>query len=533
MSTFQIDRLQALATGHYSPLIKDYLKGDPQLDAFIAQQPTVEGIAKAIAIRKKQPVDRLALQNYLADQYAELPKQEAVIQHIALLKLDTTFTVCAAHQPNLFTGPAYFIYKIAHAIQLARRLKTEFPDNDFVPVYFMGSEDNDLDELGHVYLHGEKISWDTDQEGAVGRMLVNDSLCKMRDQISTVLNTCPFGEDVRQLLDRSFVSGRTVQQSMMHLVHLLFGQFGLLVFIPDHPVVKQSFKDILLQEVSTGASYAVLNETLQQFPKSYKIQATGRPINLFYLKDGLRKRIDPVASGFSIADTSLHFSLAELRQEIEEHPERFSPNVVLRPVLQEKILPNVAFIGGAGELAYWLELKAVFERWGVPMPPLFLRNSILLISSEQSDLLKKLRLTTSQLFKGLKSIIKQQISMSLDIQQLRDVQVQSETLLNQLMPMLTAVDPTLVGSLEAMKTRNKRWISGLETKLIRAEKRNQEAYIRQLEKAYSSLFPNGQWQERTDNFFQYYAKYGADLIAQLIAAIQPLDPTVLIFEENK
>ena len=533
MSEFQIHHLHALDTGHYAPLIQDYLRGVPALSAYVAHPPTLEGIATAMAVRKQQSVDRNVLHNYLAEQYAELPKQEAVDQNIALLKANTTFTVCTAHQPNLFTGPSYFIYKIAHAIQLARRLKTEFSEHDFVPVYFMGSEDNDLDELGHVFLQGEKINWDTHQKGAVGRMRVDASLCKMRDRISSMLSACLFGNEVRQLLDQSFVSGRTVQQSMMHLVHALFGQYGLLVFIPDHPVIKQSFKDMLLQEVTTGASHTALQETLQQFPTSYKIQAAGRPVNLFYLKDDLRNRIDPVASGFSIADTSLHFSLAEMIQEIDQHPEHFSPNVVLRPVLQEKILPNVAFIGGAGELAYWLELKAVFERFDVPMPPLFLRNSVMMISREQSALLNKLGLTASHLFKDVQVLIKQQIAKSLDMQPLQDVQVQSVELLNQLIPLLTAVDPTLVGSLEAMKTKNKRWLSGLQTKLVRAEKKKQETYVRQIEKSHSSLFPNGQWQERRENFLYYYAKYGAGLIDQLIRAVKPLEASILIVDEKK
>ena len=164
------------STHVFSTLINDYLEGKGKAMDFVHYAPNVEGYRAAIKGRKKHPINRNLLFDVLTKQYSNLPQEKAVNNQIALLKKETTFVVTTAHQPNLFTGPLYFFYKIIHAIQLAASLKSIFPEYDFVPVYYMGSEDADLDEVGAFNLDHKKCEWVTKQTGAIGRMQVDDAL---------------------------------------------------------------------------------------------------------------------------------------------------------------------------------------------------------------------------------------------------------------------------------------------------------------------------------------------------------------------
>src|SRR6185503_13561112 len=185
-------------TGYFSKTITDYLDSVRALVPFYEHPVTPDGIRASLEAREKAPVDRKTLVGTLKEQYQAVEAAPAVTANIDRLLDENTFTVCTAHQPAIFTGPLYFIYKIVHAIKLAERLNKDLPGHYFVPVFFMGSEDADLEELGNIHINGEKLGWTTKQTGAVGRMNTK-GLEKIIDRVEGELSVQPHG---RQLMDK-------------------------------------------------------------------------------------------------------------------------------------------------------------------------------------------------------------------------------------------------------------------------------------------------------------------------------------------
>ena len=509
-------------TGYFSKIVIDYLKGDEGLKPFYAHPPTADGIKAAIEERKKYPTDRKLLVTQLQQQYAGMELNEKLASNIAQLSNENTFTITTAHQPNIFTGHLYFVYKILHAVKLAADLKAEIPECNFVPVFYMGSEDADLDELGQIYLFGEKYEWKTKQTGAVGRMKVDKELIQLLAAISGQLLVLPYGEEMINLIKDCYVEGDTIEKATFKFTHELFGAYGLVVLLPDNAALKTSFIPVVEKEITTSFSYHAVEATAAVFPKAYKVQAGGREINLFYLIDANRARIvgensrPTGASGrakFKIQNSKLEFTNDAIIEELHQHPGRFSPNVILRPVYQEMILPNIAFIGGGGEIAYWLELKKVFAETGVPFPVLLLRNSFLIVEQGHVSRAADLGFAVGDLFKDpevlLNVLVKRDSEVQLNLEKEKSA---LKDLYSQMKNIAAVPDISLEKHVEALQAKALQKVDILEKKMLKAEKKKFEAQQRQLHKFRSQLFPNNSLQERVENILPFYAKFGRDFI---------------------
>ena len=365
---FVSEHLPYHQTNSFGKIALDYLNGSEKLRPFYSSLPTQQGIKETIEKKKQQPVNRSALVEVLRQQYQNVEASETVKGNIERLAEDNTFTVCTAHQPNLFTGPLYFVYKVLHTIKLAAFLKDQLPQYHFVPVYYMGCEDADFAELNHTYVDGRKIEWKKEQKGAVGRMTVEKTLRQLINELEGQLSGEAFGRDVVDLLRRCYADGKRIQDATFELVNELYGQWGLVVLIPDTPNLKKQMIGVFENDLFHNRSSQIVEKTSEKLGANYNVQASPREINLFYLKDDIRERIEERDGRFFILNTSLSFSQDEIKKELEDHPERFSPNVILRGLFQETVLPNIAFIGGSGEMAYWLQLKDLFEYYKVVYP---------------------------------------------------------------------------------------------------------------------------------------------------------------------
>jgi bacillithiol biosynthesis cysteine-adding enzyme BshC len=519
---------------HFSNTVLDYVDHSASLETFYSHAPSAKGIKEAIAKRQSFPTDRNTLVQELRIQYKEAFLQPAVQKNIDALRSEKTFTITTAHQPNLFTGPLYFIYKILHAIHLAGHCKSLFPEFDFVPVFYMGSEDADLDELGHIYLGNEKIEWKTKQRGAVGRMKVDKELLHLITKVSGQLEVLPHGQEIIAMIKDCYQEGSLVQEATFKLVHALFGEYGLLVLIADRPALKAIMQPVFEEELLKRSSSAMVAETAKRLQEAgYKAQAHPREINLFYLKDGLRERIElkKNSTHYAIIDTKIVFSKEEIIKELREHPERFSPNVILRGLFQETILPNIAFIGGGGEIAYWLELNDLFDHHKVPFPVLVLRNSFLLVDEQARKSLQKLQLGTDDIFNSATSLIndlvKKESGRELSLKtKLEDAAKTYDSLQDQ----ATAVDATLEKHVAALKKQALYRITELEKKILRAEKRKFIDHQRQIQTLREKLFPGEGLQERRENFMYWYARYGKDFIRCLYKVSLDLEQEFVVVE---
>jgi bacillithiol synthase len=504
-------------TGYFSKLVLDYLKGDEKLKPFYKYPVSIDGIKASIEARKGFVTPRSLIVQELHKQYEGIELNELQQQNLQSLLQQNCFTICTAHQPNIFTGPLYFIYKILHVIKLANELKTVLPENNFVPVYYMGSEDADLDELGHINLNGEKLEWATKQTGAVGRMKVDKALIKIIDLMAGQLEGLPYGKEVINHLRAAYKEGSTIQQATLILVNGLFKEFGLLILIPDNAELKRTFNKVVQKELLEQFSHPIVEETCSLLSKEYKAQASGREINLFYLSEGRRDRIEKDGESFKVDGLGKIFTQQEVLNELEEHPERFSANVILRGLFQETILPNIAFVGGGGELAYWLELKNVFEACNVPYPVLILRNSFLLVSEKHKQLASKLAFEVIDFFKPAEALINELVTRDSEKQlQLHNEKEQLNSYYQHLQNISGAIDETLAQHVKALHVKALEKIDALEKKMLRAEKRKFEAQQRQINKLKRELFPNSNLQERIDNFSPYYAKCGKEWLNTLL-----------------
>ena len=518
-------------TSAFSKIVLDYLNADEKLKPFYRHAVNVDGIKDAISARKNYPTNRRVLVDALTKQYAGYTLTASQQFNLDALLNDNSFTVTTAHQPNIFTGHLYFIYKILHAIRICADMKKQFPENEFVPFFYMGSEDADLDELGHIYVDNEKLEWETDQSGAVGRMN-NKGLEKIIDRLKGEFLDLPYGQEMIDLCMKAYQQHNNIQTATLYLVNKLFKKYGLLVLIPDNASLKKLFNGVVKKELTEQFSHSIVADTIQQLGAHYKVQAGGRDINLFYLNDeGRRERIELIHGKYQVAALELIFTEAEILQELESHPERFSANVILRGVFQEVILPNIAFVGGGGELAYWLELKGVFEALHVPYPMLVLRNSFLLLEKRDQELMQKLQLDNRQLF--LSELEQQNLLTRRSTEhrlELDDEEAQVNELYSQMQYLAAAVDPTLQPHVAALHTRVLQDIHSVEKKMLRAEKRKNTDQHRQLSKLRSHINPNNSLQERVNNFMPLYARYGASLIDIIYQHSKGLDSSFGIIE---
>jgi bacillithiol biosynthesis cysteine-adding enzyme BshC len=513
---FTAHRLPYQQTGVFSRIIIDYLNDAPELRPFYSLRPTLGGIQQAIQHKKSQAVDRSLLVEVLQSQYTTVAPSGKVENNINALLSEDTFTICTAHQPNLLTGPLYFIYKILHVIKLADFLKQQFPKYNFVPVYYMGSEDADLAELNHFHVDGKKYEWQTVQTGAVGRMKVDDLLIKIIHELEGQLTAYPHGQEILEMVRKSFQKGETIQQATFQLVHQLFAEFGLIVLIPDDPHLKRCMVSVFHDDLFHQTHSSIVSQTSDKLSAQYNAQAHPREINLFYLKDNIRERIIRSNDRFIVQNTGLTFSNEEIERELQDHPERFSPNVILRGLFQETILPNLAFIGGGGELAYWLQLKSLFDHYKIPFPILVLRNSFLLIETKWKGKIENLGFPLEDIFQTEDELLNQLVRRSSKQRlSLNGSFSKAEEVYEEIKQQAASIDTTLGPHVAAIKVRTLKLLKELEKKMLRAEKKKFEAEQRQIKAFRSQLFPKNGLQERSDNLTYWYGVYGRALIREL------------------
>ncbi|HEY8400700.1 MAG TPA: bacillithiol biosynthesis cysteine-adding enzyme BshC, partial [Cytophagaceae bacterium] len=484
-----ITKIPLKDTHSFSALFIDYINGEEKVKEFYEARPQLDSFKQQLE-HKKFPSDRRAvLVKALTEQYKSIQLNDKVKANIDLLGKETTYTVTTGHQLNLFTGPLYFIYKIITTINLAKKLKAGFPQYDFVPVYWMASEDHDVEEINHFYLFNQKYVWETDQKGAVGRF----SLKGMEQVLEAVKENVPLFRD-------AYSGDRTLAQATRYLVNELFKEYGLVILDGDDKALKREFRSYFHKELftNTGSSIASVNEKLES--KGYKVQVNPREINLFYLGDGFRERIVREGDHFKVLNTDITLSSTQVEELVESAPEKLSPNVVIRPVYQEVILPNLAYIGGPGEIAYWLQLKDLFKEFQVPFPVLMPRNFALIVPASQVKRIEKLGLSDNDLFLSTDQLKNAYLERTKE--QLHDLSFEKQTLeklFEAIKQKAEAIEKPLGPYVLGEGKKALKVLEDIEKRLKKAEEKQSETEINQINNLKAKLFPEGNLQERVEN----------------------------------
>lgn len=520
-------------THAFSKLILHYTNQHSSLKHLISNFPSEEAISAQIDKKRKNFSNREAIHKCISNQYQGLELGAEVAHNMKALLSENTFTICTAHQPSIFTGQLYFIYKIAHAVTLAQHCKKWFPSLHFVPIYYMGSEDDDMEEIGSFFYNGKNYKWQPEELEMSGRLSLK-TIQEILKEVLTTLNPNHTEEaHLMDVLQNAYQASNTLSQATRILINHLFGEYGLIVIDGDDIGLKTIFSPIIQKEIEAPFSQHSISNTLEFLSSNYHVQAAGRNVNLFYIKDHKRDRIERKGDNYVLAKSNIEYTKAALLEEATHHPERFSSNVILRPLYQEMILPNVAFIGGGGEIAYWLQLKSIFDASAVPYPVLILRNSFLVIDKKNASRFNKLNLIVSSLFESSTQHKKSIINADPRLEKLTSLFKDANEILHKTTDLANELDTNLIKSVDAHLT-----------KIKRIQKRLEEKFAAQIRKQYdwehdtyliikSHLFPNNQLQERHDNFLTLYKLYHSYFIKYLIENGQALGAsfTVLMEEE--
>jgi bacillithiol biosynthesis cysteine-adding enzyme BshC len=519
-------------TGFFSKTMIDYLEQKSSIQPFYHQFPNLEGFAEQIKEKSNafQSASRTTLVNALQQQYRNVSASESTLENITSLQNENTFTITTGHQLNLFTGPLYFLYKIISVINLCETLAEQFPKQHFVPVYWMATEDHDFDEINYFNFEGKKVQWNRPDGGPVGRFST-EGLAEVFEVFSKQLGTSRNANYLKELFKKAYLEHTNLAEATRYIANELFKEYGLVVIDGDDVALKTLFSPYVAEELLHQHSYTAVSKTISNLEKEYKVQVNPREINLFYLQDHVRERIVKEGDRYIVHDTPLSFSEEELLKELKEHPERFSPNVIMRPLYQEVILPNLCYIGGGGEQAYWLELKAYFEKVAVPFPILLLRNSVQIISAKQQRKLDALGISEEELFYKQHELLAKKVTENSEIQfSFADAK---ELLTQQFLALrrvANETDVSFVGAVNAQERKQQKGLEHLEKRLLRAEKRKHQDLVARITSLQNELLPNQSLEERQRNFSEYYIAYGNDFIKALKETLQPLQLTFTILE---
>lgn len=511
-------------SGYFSNLMIDYLNEKEALKQLYNHFPKLENFPSQILEKEANfPVEnRKILVTALEKQYEDFEVSETTLNNIKLLNDSKTFTITTGHQLNLFTGPLYFLYKIISAINLCKELKKNYPENNFVPMYWMATEDHDFEEINYFNLKNNKIQWKRDSFGPVGR-LSTEGLETVFEEFSKEIGLGNNAFFLKELFQNAYLNHSNLAAATRFLANELFKEEGLVIIDGDDKNLKQLFIPFVKKELLNQTSSEEVLKTNVHLT-DYKIQVNPREINLFYIEDDLRERIIFEKNQYSVLNTKINFSEEEILTELENHPEKFSPNVILRPLYQEVILPNLCYIGGGGELAYWLELKSNFEVNKVPFPMLLLRNSVLLATEKQAQKADKLQLTWADLFSTQNDLLtnktKALSQFTIDFSEQKEHLQQQFIALKEI---AKQTDKSFIGAVEAQEKKQLKGLENLEKRLLKAEKRILADQLERITVLQNELFPGKSLQERKINFAVFYAEFGATLIKKLLEKLQPLE----------
>ena len=503
-----------------------YGNANPSIRQFYDVQPSIADLV-GYAARRNFPNESYAvLSDVLSDQYRDHPPIDAVHSSLAAFESGKAITVTTGHQLCLLGGPAFMICKILSTIKLAQTIQASCADKQVVPVFWLASEDHDKEEIDHTFMHGKRLQWNTNQTGAVGRFETDGFTAVLEEWLAEIED-----DSLRQAMNAlwnrasQFDSWAEVTKSW---VHDCFGEWGLVVMNPDDARLKRLFvpqmRAELLQE-KTHQAVTASNEELVQM--GFQVQVNPREINLFYLDEGSRVRIERKGATWQTIDQLHAWNEEQLNVALEAHPENFSPNVLLRPLYQETILPNIAYVGGPGEVAYWLQLRTMFRAFGAEMPAVILRNALMVLNAPVTKKMGKLGLNAVDLFKSKEHLIAQLVGDKPDFSEEKQ---QLEQVYERIASRIASVDPTLRATAMAELQRVLSGVDQLQGKTWKAAKIREEQKLSTLDKVWEEVYPNGQWQERTENILPLVLANEKELLRLLLNEFTAPSSTTVVVE---
>lgn len=509
-------------TGQFSPLFLDYIRQKPQIAPFYNQYPNPANFKNLLEGKDFDLGKRNVLVGELEKQYVGIETSEKTKTQIRSLADGKTFTVTTGHQLNLFTGPLYFIYKIVSTINLANKLKESYPEYHFVPVYWMATEDHDFEEINYFKLNGKKYQWQSKQSGAVGDFELDQSFREFFKEVSSF---------VPELFQEAYLGSKKLSEAGRKYVHHLFGEKGLLVVDGNTPDFKRIFVPVIQADLLTHTPNQLAEQQTKKLEDlGYKNQIFPREINFFYMVSGVRERIEKIGPIYKVLNTDISFTETAILEELKEHPEKFSPNVVLRPLYQEMILPNLAYLGGPAEVAYWFQLKTIFEHFSVQFPAVMPRNFAMVLDKLAMRKISQLEIEDEALFQSVLDWKREFVNTHATVEVKLEKEKEALSEIFEKTGLKAAVlEKSLGNAFEAGKVRSLKILDQLSRKIRRAEEKRLSIQIKRREDLQGYLFPGGSPQERVENFMKFYLE-DEGFISELFDIFDPFDFDYMIIK---
>ncbi len=510
--------LDAEKSGLYSKLVLDYLTKKKELEPFISNWPTQEGFHKQIKGRANYPVDRKNLVQTLRRQYIGLEIGTALETNLERLEDQKTYTITTGQQIHAFLGPMYVYWKIVSAIALARKLKQEFPENHFVPVFWMATEDHDFAEIDHLELFNRSFKWQRDRTvpGPVGR-LSTEGLSELTPAIMALFSREENLEEYESLFSEAYTRFENFADATRFLVHSLFGEYGLVVLDPDDEALKRDLLPIIRDELLFEKSKEKVEETSKALAKTYTLQIHPREINLFYTGKSGRERLVKKDGRIEALSGEALGDLATLDTWLPEKIKDISTNVVLRPVYQECILPNLAYIGGPGETAYWLQLKGVFDQYSLLFPILENRKSVFIIGEKMKAGIEKFRLQVEDLFMDEDALRKKAMEHSDNgLVSLKEELEEWEQLKDKMIKKAAAINPAQARPIAEIFNQNEKIIRKIEKEIFTLQEAGLEKGLEKVFKIKALIKEKGFTQERDQYLIQYLFQLDTKSVIDLL-----------------
>ena len=520
-----MEKISLKDSNYFSKLMLNYIDQDENLSELYNLFPIKENYIKQVKTKLENYNNRTILVEQIKQQLSGLDLSKKQQKNLKKLSEKNTVTITTGHQLNLFTGPIFFFYKILQVIKACKELNQEQDEINYVPIFWMATEDHDFEEINH-FKHGDRnIHWSKKHGGPVGRLSTEG----LKDVFESFLLILPNGTkkiQLQELIDQSYLSHDNLTDATRKLVHLLFKDYGLLFVDGDDKELKKLMISTFEKELIQQKSYQhVIPQNAKLEALGYSIQVNPREINLFYMKDdNSRERIVEENGTYFVNNTSITFTQEEIIADLQQNPDKFSPNVILRPLYQETILPNVAYIGGGGEIAYWLQLKEMFTQFEIDFPLLVLRNSMLIRTEKQYEKQQKLNLTNEDLFSNSLIITKKRVmNLSEIAPKIPALEEELKSIFERLENLSGLTDSSFADMIQAQRTKQLKGFERIKKRLIHAEVKQNEDILRRIDELLTDLNQQNGLQERVKNFadFDYInLHYFIDFIAD---SLQPFE----------
>ncbi|MBT3281787.1 MAG: bacillithiol biosynthesis cysteine-adding enzyme BshC [Cryomorphaceae bacterium] len=514
-------------------LIKKFILKDSKASKYVNSFFSEENILNHSKNKTTQFKDdqRNILTEELTKQYSKVETSDATLENIKLLSNPNTLSVTTGHQLNIFSGPLMVIYKIAQVISTTNYLNLKIKNFNYVPVFWIASEDHDFEEISEVNLHKNKINWKLDSKNLpVGEIKLND-FKQVKSAYKNSIIDFEYKDKLESIIDDAYKDGETLSTANIKFINSLFAGHGLVIIDSNRRVFKKTFLDNFKNEILDSRCYVDSNSQISKIKndiKSFKPQVNPSDINFFKITKNGRKRIRKNGKKF-IVDDEDEYTLDEIINQIESYPELFSPNVLMRALYQEKILPNVCYVGGPNELKYWMQLKLYFENSSVQFPILKLRTSAFILDKKTSIKITKSNIEMKYFFGKLDDLLDFKINTSSKLNLSFDSL--KTTLTNQfdeLRRVSIKTNESFIGALNAQEKKQIKGLVDLEKKLRKAEKKNHETEVNKIKSLFESLHPNDSDQERYLNFGNFYSFKGQELIDYIVDKVLISDDKILV-----